>query len=147
MLKRLGLIFFGVMFFVLLSPLALYWWGLSNLENMPQPTQLTLTSEEELRIWNQGKELGSPRVRKITVYAYIGYLYCNANSGLYSHKCMNKYPGLSVSALAVRNQVAEHVRDQGNITWPLTWAACTIWVTNNWNIHQILATYNEAKNT
>ena len=146
-MKKLGLIFSGIIFLILLSPLFLYWWGLSNLEQIPQPSQLKLTPEQELNIWNKEKEVGSPRVKAITVYGYMGHFYCNTSNGLNSHECMNKYPGVRISTLAIRNQVAEQIRGKGNTVWQFTWAAYSIWVTRNWDIHQILATYHEAYNT
>jgi len=34
-----------------LSPMLIYWWGLSNLDTPPVPSQLELTSEQQRQIW------------------------------------------------------------------------------------------------
>ena len=147
MLKKLGFLIIGLVILVSLTPLFLYWWGLSNLKELPQPSQIKLTSQQQLEIWQKEKEIGNPAVREVNVYSYILSVYCNIEIGLYAQKCMSKYPGLRVSSLAVRNQVAKQVHGKGNTVWQLTWAAYSIWVTRNWDIHQILATYHEAYNT
>ena len=147
MFKKLGFITIGLITLAFLSPLFLYWWGLSNLVVLPQPSQIKLTPQQELEIWQKEKEVGNPTVKEVNVYGYILSVYCNVEIGLYAQKCMSKYPGLRVSALAVRHQVAKQAHGKGNTTWQLTWAAYSIWVTRNWDIHQILATYYEAHNT
>lgn len=129
---------------MLLSPLFLYWWGLSNLNQPPIPSENKLTPDRELVVWMTAKEIGKPRVKRITVYGYILYLRCQAENGLYARECMNKYPGLRLASLSIRNQVAERVHGQRSSVSHVTWAAYSIWVTRNWNIHQVLATYDEA---
>jgi hypothetical protein len=135
------------MFFILLSPMLLYWVGLSYLENNPVPSKIELSSEQEKEIWSKEQEHGSPRVKSITPYSYIASIYCHVKNGLNAAACMTRYPGLRLSALAVRNQVFEQVQGQGKAVWHLSWSAYTIWVTNNWNIHQIIRTYHEAYST
>lgn len=132
---------------ILLSPMFVYWWGLSNLETDPVPSQIRLTAEQEQKIWIKEKESGVPRIKSVTPYGYILSFACNVNNGLYATECMEKYPGLRLSALAVRRQVGEQVAGKGNTVWQLTWLAYTIWVSQHWDIHQILATYHEAYNT
>ena len=122
----------------------LYWLGLSYLESNPVPSEIQLSDEKQQKIWGKEKELGLPRVKNITPYGYILSIYCQVNNSLFAAECMNQYPGLRLSALAVRQQVFEQVQGKGNTTWHLAWAAYTIWVTNNWNIHQIIGTYYEA---
>lgn len=126
MLKKLGVVTIGLIILVLLPPLILYSWGLSNLGELPQPSQIKLTSEKELEIWENVKEAGDPRIKKINAYSYILSIYCNANSGLHAPECMSKYPGLRISALAVRNQVSQQVYGKGNTVWQFTWVAYSI---------------------
>lgn len=147
MIRKLGFIFIGLFIVILLSPMLVYWWGLSNLETDPVPSHIKLTLEQEQQIWSKEKEAGTPRIKSVTPYGYIFSFSCNVNQGLYATECMEKYPGLRLSALAVRTQVAEQVAGKGNGVWQVTWMAYTIWVTQHWDIHQILATYHEAYNT
>lgn len=107
------------------------------------PSEIKLTPDRELMIWKESKEVGEPRIRPITVYGYLLHVRCQVREGLYATECMNKYPGLRLASLSIRNQVAEKVGDQGGSVWQVTWAAYSVWVTRNWNIHQILATYDE----
>lgn len=147
MIRKFGLIFIGLFVLMLLSPMFIYWWGLSNLETDPVPSQIRLTSEQEQQIWSKEKEAGAPRIKSVTPYGYILSFACNVNKGLYATECMEKYPGLRLSALAVRRQVGKQVAGKKSIVWQVTWLASTIWVTQHWDIHQILATYHEAYNT
>jgi len=147
MINKLRLIATGITALIFLSPLFLYWWGLANLSELPQPSKIKLTVEQELDIWKKEKEIGPPRVKKVTAYGYILSVYCNVKVGLYAQECMSQYPGLRISSLAIRNQVASQIHGKGNIVWQLTWVAYSIWVTRNWDIHQILATYHETYNT
>lgn len=124
-----------------------YWWGLSNLETEPVPSKIELTSDQEQAIWRKEKEVGTPNIKSITPYGYIFYFACNTDKGLYATECMESYPGLRVSTLAVRRQVGKQVTGKGNGVWQVTWLAYTIWVTQHWDIHQVLATYHEAYNT
>jgi hypothetical protein len=141
-----GVLITGFLILLLVSPMFLYWWGLSNVE-VPVPSKLKLTAKQEQEIWLKEREVGTPRIDKTTPYGYIIYFSCNTNEGLYSAKCMSEYPGLRISALAVRNQVAEQVRGKGSTVWQVTWMAYTIWATRNWDVHQILSTYYEAYNS
>jgi hypothetical protein len=147
MIRKLGAIIIGLVVLVLLSPMLIYWWGLSNLETDPTHSTIKLTSEQEQQIWSKEKEVGTPHIKSVTPYGYILSFACNVNKGLYATECMEKYPGLRLSALAVRRQVGKQVEGKGNTAWQISWLACTIWVTQNWDIHQILATYHEAYNT
>ena len=147
MIRKLGGIFIGLVSLLLLSPMLLYWWGLSNLETKPIPSNIKLTAVQEQEIWDREKEAGVPSIKGITPYGYILFFNCNIKKGLNAAECLLQYPGVRVSALAIRRQVAEKVQGRGNGVWQVTWAAYTIWVTQNWNAHQILATYHEAYNT
>ena len=147
MIRKLGYIFVGLIVLALLSPMFVYWWGLSNLETDPVSSQIRLTSEQEQQIWSKEKEVGTPRIKSITPYGYILSFACNVNKGLYATECMDKYPGVRLSALAVRKQVGKQVAGRGKIVWQVTWLSYTIWVTQHWDIHKILATYHEAYNT
>ncbi len=147
MIWKLGFIFTRLVVLTLLSPMVVYWWGLSNIESDPVPSQIRLTSEQEQQIWIKEKEVGTPHIKSVTPYGYILSFACNLNKGLYASECMEKYPGLRLSALAVRRQVGKQVAGKRNGVWQVAWMAYTIWVTQHWDIHQILATYHEAYNT
>jgi len=147
MIKKIGASIVGLILLALASPMFIYWWGLSNLETAPVPSQLKLTATQELDLWKNEKETGTPRINKATPYGYILYFFCHANKGLHSKECMSEYPGLRISAFAIRKQVAKQVSGKGNTIWQVTWIAYTIWVTQNWNANQILSTYYEAYNT
>lgn len=147
MLKKIVWSLLVILLLAIISPMFLYWWGLSNLDEVPRPSAAKLSSDRELAIWMNEKEAGEPRVKPITVYGYILYLYCQVGEGLHAKECIGRYPGLRVASLSVRNHVAEKTRGQGSSVWQVTWAAYSIWVTRNWDIHQILATYDEAYGT
>lgn len=143
-IRALGLIFTVTFLFLFLSPMFIYWWGLSNLKTEPIPSQVKLTLHQERKIWSKEREVGIPRIKSINAYEYILWLYCNADKGLYANGCREKYPGLNLSALAVRQQVINELAEENNIAWHVTWSAYAIWVTQHWDIHQILATYHDA---
>jgi len=58
MINKLRLIATGITALIFLSPLFLYWWGLANLSELPQPSKIKLTVEQELDIWKKEKEIG-----------------------------------------------------------------------------------------
>ena len=87
-----------------------YWWGLSNLETDPIPSQIRLTSEQENQIWSKEKEVGTPRIKSVTPYGYILSFACNVNKGQYATECMEEYPGLRLSAIAVKRQVGNKLQ-------------------------------------
>ena len=125
------------------SPVLIYYWGLSNLKSNPVASDITLSSIEEAKIWEKEFGLGKPRVKEINPYQYIGYLYCSYKNEPNSIKCKTSYPGFSLAAFSVREQVREQVQGKGNTVWQFTWASYSVWATKNWNIHQLLATYSE----
>jgi hypothetical protein len=145
MIRKLGYIFGGAVSLMLLSPMFVYWWGLLNLDADPVPSQIRLTSEQEQIIWTKEKETGVPHIKSITPYGYILSVICNVNKGFNASECMEKYPGLRLSTLAVRRQMGSQVTGKGNTVWQITWLAYTTWVTQHWDIHQILATYQNSK--
>jgi len=147
MIRKLGALLAGLIVLTAASPMFLYWWGLSNLASVPVSSQLRLTAAQEREIWIEEKETGTPRINKATPYGYILYFSCHLSYGPNSFECKSEYPGLRVSAFSVRNQLAEQVRGKGNTVWQVTWAAYTIWVTRNWDVHQVLSTYYETYNT
>jgi len=125
----------------------MYWWGLSNIERPPIPSQILLTQEQKLHIWVSARETGDPKVTKMTPYGYLFYIYCEGNKINDLNSCTTKYPGLKIAAFSVREQVQDGLQnDLTNLKWKFTWMAYTIWVTRNWNIDQITATYYEASN-
>ncbi|MFT0211702.1 hypothetical protein VQ643_03685 [Pseudomonas sp. F1_0610] len=139
MLKKMAYGFVFLLVLVGISPLFVYWWALSNLDQLPQPSSIKLSAERELVIWQKEKQTGEPRIESITVY---GFVFCLMNQP----QCVDRYSGLRLASFAVRNQVAAGVQGKGTWIWHTTWAAYSIWAANNWDIHQILATYDEAYN-
>ena len=136
-----------VLVLVILSPMFVYWWGLSNVQIVPVASKSQITYEKKMEIWKKEFGQGEPRIEPITPYGYIAYIYCGTTYGPRSSECQLQYPGLRLSALAVRTHVSEQVRGKGNTVWQVSWMAYSIWATKNWNINQILATYHDAYNT
>lgn len=140
-MKRVLLTAFGIMAtMILVSPMLLYWWGLSVMNNDPAPSSQVLTMEQEREVWSKAREVGNPRVRSVNPYSYLFYLKCSFEYGVDHIECLERFPGLRVGAFAVRAQVAQALQDRGHGSWPISWMAYTIWVSRNWDIHQILAT-------
>ena len=137
--------FILVILLIVLSPYFLYWWGLSNIKDELTPSDKILSKEQKISIWVDAKEYGnSPKLKQTNPYSYIMFLYCELNKEPTSNKCSETQPGLKVSALSIRNKVRERVGEYpSSLKWQLTWLSYTIWVTNNWNIQQVLSTYNE----
>lgn len=133
---------------ILVSPMFVYWWGLSNLSTHPTPSSILLDQETENTIWRQEFGEGKPRVKVLNPYTYIYHIYwCTTKTVPHSTRCQSKFPGIRLAAFAVRNQVAEQIHGKGNTMWYFTWMSYSIWVTRNWDIHQIIATYHEEKST
>lgn len=127
-----------------LSPMLIYWWGLSNLDTPPVPSQLELTSEQQRQIWKHAGEVGEPDIHKLNPYRYIALFVCVSKQGVHSDICRSEYPGAQISAFSVRSQVADQVRGQNNLVWHVTWMAYAIWITRNWSKEEIISTYYES---
>ena len=145
-MRKLGIRLVAVIILVMVSPVAAYWWGLSSIVKKPEPSIKILTAAEHEKIWIKEFGDGRPRVKAITPYHYIDNFYCVISHGVKSGVCTKRYPGLRISALAIRNHITEQVRNVNgnNTTWHVTWVSYTIWVTQNWTIDEILATYSES---
>ena len=76
MVRKLSYTIVVVFILLLLSPMMLYWLGLSYLESNPVPSEIQLSDEKQQKIWGKEKELGLPRVKNITPYGYILSIYC-----------------------------------------------------------------------
>ena len=147
-MKKFALILMAIILCIVATPLLVYWWGLSNLQSVPVVSKLQLDSKTEEKIWQQEFGTGKPRVKILNPYSYIYYVYwCTTETVPHSVKCQSKFPGIRIVALGIRNQIAPQVHGMGHTVWHITWASYSIWATRNWNIHQIIATYHEAKNT
>lgn len=146
-MRKVLIISLVVICLLVVSPIFAYWRGLSNIAIGPLPSNSRITHEQQNIIWLKEFGEGKPRVERITPYGYIAYIYCVTTHSPHSNECKSKYPGVRLAALSVRTQVAEQVRGRGNTVWQFSWMAYSIWVTQNWNIEQILATYNTLKPT
>ena len=127
---------------VALSPMLIYWWGLSNLDTPPVPSQLELTSEQR-QIWKHAGEVGEPDIRKLNPYRYVALLMCVSEQGIRSDICRSEYSGARISSLSIRWLVADRVHGQGITVWKSAQLAYAIWVTRNWSKEEIISTYYE----
>ena len=129
----------GVVLFLILSlPMFAYWWGLSQIDGLSQPRDLNLTEAEKNEIWVSAKEVGKPRLRKMSAHCYILMINCGIN-------CKDEYPGVSIAAQAIRSEVFSKLSHGNNTLWQFTWMAYTIWATKNWTLDEVISTYKASR--
>lgn len=127
-----------------LSPMLIYWWGLSNLDTPPVPSQLELTSEQQRQIWKHAGEVGEPDIHKLNPYRYIALFVCVSEQGAHSDICRSEYPGGRISSLSIRWPVADRVHGQGTTVRKSAQLAYAIWITRNWSKEEVIATYYDS---
>lgn len=143
-MKKIYLVGSIPIIFLLLSPMFIYGWGLSNLASKPVPSTVHLSYEKQKNIWFHVGEVGEPSIKPVTPYGYIGYLKCYNDNLAAIEVCSKKYPGLRIAYLSVKDQVLDKIVDRRALYWHITGAAYAVWVTRNWNVQQVISTYNES---
>ncbi|MGS2724532.1 hypothetical protein ACVBEJ_12385 [Porticoccus sp. GXU_MW_L64] len=129
----------GLIFVLVLSlPMFAYWWGLSQIDGLSQPIDLNLTEVEEKEVWLNAKEVGKPRLRKMSAYSYLLMIKCGIN-------CKDKYPGVGITAQAIRSEVSSKLEHGNSTHWQFTWMAYTIWATRNWTLDEVISTYKATR--
>ena len=105
----------AVIVLLALSPMLIYWWGLSNLDIPPVPLQLELTSEQQRQIWKHAGEVEEPDIRKLNPYSYIALFMCVSEQGIRSDICRSEYPGAQISAFSSDHRLL--IRYVGRTIW------------------------------
>ncbi|MDO6524534.1 hypothetical protein Q4519_02450 [Motilimonas sp. 1_MG-2023] len=140
----LSLLFFT--FILATSPQLIYWWGLSKIDGLPVPSKVKQSEERELEIWLTNHNTGTPTSKPISPYGYAALFYCVGNNAVEDEICFQNYPSLKISNLVAREHVYNKLADRSSFNWHLSCVAYTIWITKNWDIHQILSAYDEINN-
>lgn len=133
MLKKLRWLFvlLGlVVGFIALSPMLLYWYGLSMVDGRPMKPTARATMEEKQRVWYEyARETGAPTVPQMNPYGYayqfVDESYRYDKGGLLARGVATEY-------------LSEHRKTQGMAGWHLSGAALTIWVSRNWTEDEII---------
>ncbi|WP_444907873.1 hypothetical protein ACJJIR_07585 [Microbulbifer sp. SSSA008] len=138
MVKKLLITFALIIILFLMSPMFMYWWGLSQIDGLGKPVDLNLTQDEKNEIWIAAREVGKPRLRKLNPYSYLLMVNCGVN-------CRDRFPGSNITAQAIRAEVSSQLNHGNNTHWQFTWMAYTIWATNNWSLDEVVSTYKSTR--
>jgi hypothetical protein len=129
----------GIIVVIVVSlPMIAYWWGLSQIDGLSQPKNIFLTEIEKKEIWLSAKETGEPRLREMSAYSYLLMINCGVN-------CKDEYPGVNITAQAIRSEVSSKLEPENNTRWQFTWMAYTIWATQNWSLDEVISTYKSTR--
>jgi len=149
MMRRTLISFFFIICFLLASPILIYHWGLSQLDSKPQASTLRLTSQQQYQIWHSLEhtysEGSKPSLKKMNPYIAIKHYYCVIRDFENRQKCHDIDPGFALASFAVRPQIHQALFTgvSDNTQWQVTWFSYSIWVTRNWSLEEVLATYNQ----
>ncbi len=138
-MAKKSLVTIGIIVAVVLSlPMLAYWWGLSQIDGLSKPKNLYLTEVEKNEIWVSAKEAGEPRLREMSAYSYLLMINCRIN-------CKDEYPGIGITAQAIRSEVSSKLEHGNNTHWQFTWMAYTIWATQKWTLDEVISTYKATR--
>ena len=121
-----ALVLFGLLVYA--GPWLLYGVGLAMIDGKPSPSAQATPINQVQREYLQ-RELRSEQalaVERLSPWSYI----CAVASG--------KNPNSQVAWLVARNYVANHRKARGNLSWHLSGAALTVWLTRHWSNEQLL---------
>lgn len=118
-----------VILLILVAPLILYSWGLSNVDGRPQRPLRMVSSVEQTRIWKKAGGSEPAVVESMNPCGFFGRFLDD------SHRA----PAGEVAAYWIaRSYLLEHRREPGMAAWHGSIAALTIWITRNWSTEEIL---------
>ena len=130
-------------FLIMSGPMIVYWWGRSNVSELPRAVEISLSVEQKAKLWEKLGGSGEPKLKKLNPYSFIGSLICIKNHSMKSDVCSKRYPGLTHASIAIRGDVGQSIKTKGNLEWHVTSAAYTIWATRVWSIDKILGKVSE----
>lgn len=142
-MRTISILLVVCVFLALASPMVLYWWGKSNVSGLPASSEIRLTVEQNVMLWEKFGGNGEPAIKKLNPYTFIGSLICQKKHTMKSDICSKTYPGLAHASYAVRDHIDQNIQNVGNIERNVSWAAYTIWATKTWSIDRILGKLSE----
>jgi hypothetical protein len=117
---------------VVVVPLGLYWFGLSNIDGRPVPSARTDNLAADTALLRQDFRNHLPIVvHVLNPWAFIGQLR--------AEKAATPDNGVHAVWSIVRNYNGGHLRNHKMIWWHISGAALTIWVTRNWTSDEVVS--------
>ena len=114
---------------ILVAPLALYGYGLSGVDGRPErPVQMASQAEQQ-RIWNHARGVGPVVIKPMNPYGFVLDFFNGQ---------MRPPAGEILPYWIARAYLPEHRLNEGNLSWHLSCAALTIWISRNWSAEEIL---------
>lgn len=114
---------------ILVAPLALYMYGLSGVDGRPErPVQMASEAEQQ-RIWNQARGVGPVVIKQMNPYGYALDFFNGR---------VRPPAGEILPYWIARTYLLEHRLNSGTLSWHLSSAALTIWISRNWSAEEIL---------
>jgi hypothetical protein len=109
------------------APWLIYWFGLSQIEGRPAVATRTATAEQVDRLFKQLKLSQPIQIDPVSPYTYF-------LQGVHPN------PTSRVAWIIARSYNAKHLSDRRMLTWHLSGAALTIWLTRNWTPAELIGT-------
>lgn len=144
MKKHLVLLLLLSIIILFAAPHILYKIGLSYMGVAPEAPLFSISKEEELEIWGYLHTDGKPRLNPIGPYRFLKLYSCGFNENEAEMlNCTKDYPSFGITLAITQMTVYEKNEHKGGIKSALAWFSSAIWVSNNWNINQLLSKFYE----
>jgi len=129
---RVVLLLFGcVALLVIVGPLALYWWGFTLLEELPEPPTRIRSQSELIAPWELVE-----RTRQITVRPLHPWYF----AGKLATRPFDRSPGEAAAYYVSSRHVYDALsleKGPRHFDWHLANHSLTIWLTRHWTAEQI----------
>ena len=127
--RMVGAIVCTMLLLILLVPLGLYQWGLSNVDGRPQRPSAKADASEMARIWKQAGGEGAVVIAPMNPYGALISVVAHDR---------RPPPGEVLAYWIARSYLLEHRRGAGTAGWHGSVAALTIWLTRHWSADELL---------
>jgi hypothetical protein len=115
-----------------LAPPGLYALGLSHVNGRPSPPASCHPTPADRARLERAFRVSSPvTVQPLTPWAYVTFVLADSQRD-------GTAGGIDAAWLVAQHYNARHLADRHSISWHLSGAALTIWITRHWNSDEVL---------
>ena len=143
-LRSIAGLMVGVLFVLLIVPLALYQHSIGLLDTMPTKAETELPKEEADKLWAANEDFKPDECASITPYwLYRWLVVAIINDYITRMQVNSAYSNVSkmASRIAIYHMRQGHFHGKGMLWWHITHAFLGIWLQRNWSTSEIVAKY------
>ena len=142
--KITGWVSVGIFLFLLVLPLVVYKYTLSQLDEMPKKSEIQLSQQEVNELWALHETCNPKKCRSISPYwVYRWLIVATINDNVTSIEPNTTYSNVSkmASQIAISHMRERHTAKVKILWWHLTHVYLGIWLQTNWSADEIAAKY------